>query len=225
MEPIKLNKRLELIASYVKKDNIVADIGTDHAFLPIYLAQNGIAKKIYASDINEKPLENAKKYIKKYKLEQSVQLFLSNGLKVIPNDYQTVVIAGMGGELIAEILNATEIKTGVQLILQPMTFIEYTREFLYKNNFKIIDENLVMDENKLYTVLNAVKCDIFEEYSLTDTLISKKLLDKKSELKNKYIKKLINKHKQIYNGLKKSANNDELKIENEIKILEILENL
>ena len=100
-----LSKRLEQVASMVTKGNIIADIGTDHGYVPIYLVEKGICPKAYAMDINQGPIESAIKNIENYGLSEKIQAIKSNGLeKLEPEKADTIIIAGMGGELIVNIL-------------------------------------------------------------------------------------------------------------------------
>ena len=152
-----LDNRLRLCASFVRNGARVADIGTDHAYLPVWLCKNGIAAQAIAADINPKPLEHGKNTIEKYNAAGQVTICLSNGLeKIIPNSVDDIVIAGMGGELIVNILqNAAWIKDEkYHFILQPMTKAETLREYLYSNGFVIKDEQAVMAEGKLYSVMS-----------------------------------------------------------------------
>jgi tRNA (adenine22-N1)-methyltransferase len=120
----KLTPRLALIASKVRKSTVVCDIGTDHAYLPVYFVNSGISLFAIAADIKVGPLQKAKQTIEKYNAADKVKTILSNGfLEIDKTSFQDAIIAGMGGELIAEIIeNAPFLKDGDRtLILQPMT--------------------------------------------------------------------------------------------------------
>lgn len=136
---------------------VVADIGTDHAYLPIYLAEQGKIKRAVASDINKGPLEKAKENIHNYGYDEIIDACLANGLAHI-NEYNPtdIAICGMGGELIAQILDASDYvkKEGVRLILQPMTSARELREYLSKGYFTIA-ENIVFEDGKLYQIICA----------------------------------------------------------------------
>ncbi len=153
-----LGERLTACADYVRRGNTVADIGTDHAKLPIWLVKNGIAPRAIASDINEGPIKSAISNINDYGLSNKIITFTGNGLQIItPDMAQDIVIAGMGGELIATILNdAPWVKNpDYRLILQPMTHPERLREWLFDNGFSILDEKTACEANKLYTIICA----------------------------------------------------------------------
>ena len=140
MSRIKLDQRLLSVASLVRKNKVVADVGTDHAYVVAYLIENGITERAIASDINKGPLENARQTLVDCGIEDKVSLILSDGLKNIPeNSCEDIVIAGMGGILISEILeNAPWIKNdNMHIIAQPMTHAEVLRKWLFENGFEI----------------------------------------------------------------------------------------
>lgn len=151
-----MNKRLLKCADFINTDGIVADIGTDHGYLSIYLVQNNKCSHAYACDVNEAPLASAKKNIFSYGLRDSITTILSDGLNDVPSENITdIVIAGMGGELICRILGECKWLTeNINIILQPMTKAEVLRSWLYKNGFEIKQEQAVHDDGFDYTVIN-----------------------------------------------------------------------
>ncbi len=149
---IKLDDRLAAIAALVRPDKRICDVGTDHALLPCYLCEHG-AEEVIASDINEHPLEAARANIERYGFTGRIALTRSDGLKDIP-PCGDVIIAGMGGELIAEILSGcTFITPDTRFILQPMTKEPVLRRYLYANGFEITLENGAFSAGKAYTVM------------------------------------------------------------------------
>lgn len=171
MKLIDLDNRLKTVSDYIHQDATVADIGTDHAFLAVYLIQNNKAKSVIAADIGELPLASAKRTIEHFGLQEKVTLRLSNGLEKFKSDeFDTLVIAGMGGELISSILmnSPFAFDSNKHFILQPMSRADYLREFLLKNNFQIIDETAVFANNKVYTVISAKKGQPNLEINLTN---------------------------------------------------------
>lgn len=153
----ELDNRLKTCADFVRKGTRVADIGTDHAYLPVWLCKNGITSTAIACDINPLPLESGIKTIEKYGVKNQVTAFLSNGLEnVNPDSVDDIVIAGMGGELIRDIINnAKWLKDErYHLILQPMTKAEILREYLYNNGFEISTETVTVADNKIYSVMS-----------------------------------------------------------------------
>lgn len=150
------DKRLLACAAFVSGGGTVCDVGTDHAYLPCYLVKNGICKRAVAADVNPSPLRAAKENILKAGLEDKIDTVLSDGLDGIsPDGVTDVIIAGMGGELIADILGrATSFYSGAQFILQPMTKPERLRCWLWDNGFEIVTET-ACKEDIYYTVMLA----------------------------------------------------------------------
>ncbi|MCF0150244.1 MAG: SAM-dependent methyltransferase [Firmicutes bacterium] len=155
---ILLSPRLELIAQLVK-GNIAADIGTDHGFVPIRLLLSGKCQQVILADINEGPLQKAKENLQAYSISPDMApLRLGSGLQVLsPYEADTVIIAGMGGELIAEILAEEPAKneTFARFILQPRTKEAVLRRWLLENGFYITDERLVEERDRICQVLVA----------------------------------------------------------------------
>ncbi len=153
---IKLSERLELIANLIDKDETMADIGTDHGFLPVALWERGICKKIILSDVNKGPLEKASENIKATNPGIEFDLRLGNGLETIElGEVSTLVIAGMGGVLITEILGADleKSKSFKKIILQPRNGQGKLRYWLLTNGFHIMKEDLVKEGLYLCEIL------------------------------------------------------------------------
>ncbi len=155
---INLDKRLSTVASMVRRGSRVADIGTDHAYLPVYLVQAGICSGGIAADIRSGPLDAARRTVTEAGLTDVIALRLGDGLApVAADEADDIVIAGMGGETIVEILSAADwVKdTRLQLVLQPMTRAEELRRWLLTSGFTITEERLVRDGHRLYPVMAA----------------------------------------------------------------------
>ena len=205
MKYLKLTDRLLKIASLVDKDKKVADIGTDHGYIPVYLLNKNIINYAILGDINKGPLENARKEVVKNNLLDKVDLRLGSGIEVLkPNEVEQIIIAGMGGILINEILMANEevAKTTEKLILQPMQAPEELRRFLYQNGYKIIDEHLVREDHRIYEIIvcryeNLPPQEIDPIYYE----VGKKLIDKKDPLLKDFIQNKIRINKNILNKL------------------------
>ena len=154
----KPDKRLLTCVKLCKGD-FVADIGTDHGYLPCFMVENGLCRKAFACDIAEKPLESAQKHIKEQGLEDKIQTILANGLENVPLDEITdIVIAGMGGEMIVSILeNCDKIREKkVNLVLQPMTKWDILRRWLYENGFQVTRELACTEGKFVYSVMQCV---------------------------------------------------------------------
>ncbi len=176
-----LSPRLNVIANKVLNNACVVDIGTDHAYIPIYLVKKGISSFAIASDVRKGPISKALNNVRKYGLDDKISVRLGNGLKSVAiGEVDTIIVAGMGGMLICDILSESIelLKTIKRIILQPMTGIEDVRGWLSKNDFKIIDEELVKDAGTIYTVIVAergtdiIKDDIY--YYIGERLIEKR---------------------------------------------------
>lgn len=158
LKTINLDSRLSLVASLVRNGSRIADIGTDHAYIPVYLLQSGVSPSAVAADLRKMPLENAKKTIETYSFSNSITTALSNGLDSIDKDCcDDIIIAGMGGLLIKEILSRTEwvYNKKYRLVLQPMSHQEDVRRFLFEHGFKIVREKCCLDGKHCYCVIAA----------------------------------------------------------------------
>ena len=177
---LRLSERLKLVASFVPEGSRVADIGTDHGYVPIYLAETGKIKSALAMDVRKGPLARADEHIEEYRRDAgdaaiSLETRLSNGLeKLHAGEADTVIIAGMGGELEISIL-----ENGKQLWGSIPHWIFY----LKKNGFFIEDEAMILDEGKFYTVIKAgfgsegkdtVSCETVPEYRFGAVLIRRR---------------------------------------------------
>lgn len=200
---MKLTPRLLTIANFVQKGGVVADIGTDHGYIPVYLIENQIARKVIAADINKGPLFSAKKTIKANGLEDFIETRLGNGLEPLSvGEVDTVIIAGMGGLLIRDILmNHPEVVKSVkQFILQPMVAQDELRKWLIKHNFKIVNEQLVKEEHRIYEVMvvehgtQTVEDEIYFE-------IGYKLIESRDPLLREFVHKHIKKQQMILTNL------------------------
>ena len=184
-----MTSRLLSVASFAQPGCTVADIGTDHAYIPVWLMVNGIAKSAVAMDINQGPIMRAEENIRKFHLEDKITTRLSNGLEKLENgEADTVVIAGMGGMLINEILDAGKhVYSSVKrFILQPMTAIEETRKYLAENGFLIENEKLAQEENKIYCVLSVVRGQMQIEAEI-GYYVGSKLIENKDTLLPAYL--------------------------------------
>ena len=155
---ILLPPRLQKIADLVPACRMVADIGTDHAYIPLYLVKEGRAEGAIASDIKKGPVMRAKENIKKYGMEKTVEARLGAGLEtVLPGEASVIIVAGMGGILISDILanSPQTVEKAERLVLQPMTAVVEMRDFLCKNGFGIESEHVVAEEDKLYNIIVA----------------------------------------------------------------------
>ncbi|GFN34685.1 tRNA (adenine(22)-N(1))-methyltransferase [Tepidimicrobium xylanilyticum] len=190
---MRLSSRLQAIADLIPPNTIVADIGTDHGYIPIYLIKNKIAKKVIATDLSKNSLAKTIQLVKEENLENHIDIRLGNGLEVLkPFEVDTVVISGMGGLLIRDILDKDRNKRDsiTHFILQPNVASRELREYLYINSFEIIDEKLVKEDDKFYEIIYAKKGkSIVEDYIHYE--IGEKLILKKDPLLKDFVEEKI----------------------------------
>jgi tRNA (adenine22-N1)-methyltransferase len=203
---IIIDNRMECIADCVRQGAVVADIGTDHGKLPIYLIQTQRATKAVAADINEMPLQKARDNIDKYGLSEYINTYLTDGLKGIEKFSPTdVVIAGMGGELIEQILREQTIeKVGKKYILQPMTKEESLREYLCENGYTIVDE-FIVKENKVYQIICAEYTGNKTEMTAAEYLLGRINIQKKETYFFELLEKVIKRTETKLSGRKKAG--------------------
>ena len=155
---MELSVRLKTIADMVTTGNRVADVGCDHGFVSIYLYEKGIAPRVYAMDLREGPLQRAREHIAEKGYEAYIETRLSDGVEALgEGEAEALVCAGMGGRLIAAILNEgmEKVRGMKELILGPQSELAFLREYLRKNHFQIIQEEMVKEEGKYYPVIKA----------------------------------------------------------------------
>lgn len=182
MREVKKSKRLLQIAQLIRPGASVADVGTDHAYLPIYLVKNGISKEVIAADIVDGPLKMAEINIGKYGFENSIKIIKSDGLKNLPRDeVQDIVIAGMGGELIFDILKkGAWTDRDKSFILQPMTMEAYLRKMLWGEGYEIEGEYPVEEGRHIYTIMKVRYTGLIrdeDDYRCAVGMIEKKMGD------------------------------------------------
>ncbi len=166
---IKLTNRLEACASLVRNGARLADIGCDHGYIPVFLVSKGIIPSAVAADINEGPLSSCMSLVRMSGLENSIKCVLSDGLDSIAEDeIDDILIAGMGGELIADLLSRCPYVKNKHLILNPMTHPELTRKWLYENGFEIDRDFIVADSKHHYSVFDAYYTGINKEKTEAD---------------------------------------------------------
>lgn len=214
-----LAKRLAAIASYVPAGSVAADIGTDHAYLPVFLVEEGICARVVATDLKQGPFESAQRKIGESKLSDKIDLRLGNGLEVLePGEIDVLVLAGMGGNTIREILAAAPdiTKTVSRLILQPMADPGDLRAWLAANGWKINDERLVEDGGKIYVIIVAGPGheDASDPFLLE---LGPRLLEKKDPLLGRYAEKIADQYEQALAGLESAKSDTARKKAMEIK--------
>ena len=215
---ISLSDRLEKIGNEVNKGETMVDLGTDHGFLPVALWERGISPKVIMADVSEGSLNKAKENCRLSHPDVEFDFRLGDGLKVIENgEVDAVVIAGMGGILMTEILEADLEKSWSfkKLILQPRNNVGFLRHWLYNNCYKITNEQLVREGKYICEIITAVPIETGVPKMMTSDRIEfevpLKLLDFKNELTEEYIERKLNKEKSILQGIEK-GNNPEFEV-------------
>lgn len=214
MKKPTLSPRLKLIADLVENSEMFADIGTDHAYLPVYLCLENRCKSAIASDIRPGPLNRAESTIIKYQLGDRIRTRLGAGLETINfNDrVDTAVIAGMGGIMISEIL---EKSIGLvirmeHIILQPMTMVPELREYIYNKNLGLVREYIAIEQDKIYNIISIkINQNMMHDKNVHQTpcelYIGKDLIDARPENYDIYIDNQIRKLEKLIIALKDSS--------------------
>ena len=182
-----LDNRLKKIAELVSGEGIACDVGTDHAYLAAELINSGKCSRVIASDVKEGPLDSARSTVEKYGIQDKVELVLSDGLENVDLTGVTdIVIAGMGGETIAEIIgnSSADKPENVRFILQPMTKVELLRKKLYEYQYEITGEYAVEDKDKIYVIITAERSADWKQLTESDALYG--FFDDDDEVGKKY---------------------------------------
>lgn len=223
---MEISLRLKTIASMVDKCECVADIGTDHGYIPMYLIKNNVCDRAIASDINKGPVEKARFNIRIEGLEDKIDCRLGGGLSTLKKgEAQGIVIAGMGGNLIRDIIEEklNIFKEAEFIILQPVQNPEVLREYIYTKGYKIIDEELCIDEDKFYEIIK-IKYD--KNIKNVDSIfyeVGEKLLEKKHPLIKDFIEYKLQRYIKIVENIKDNtelAEKRKIEVKNKIKRLE-----
>ncbi len=208
-----LGNRLEACADFVNGKK-ACDVGTDHGYLAAELLISGKCDYVIAADINEKPLESARSTLHGAGLSECSQTVLSDGVKNICLDGVTdIIIAGMGGELIGEILSQKPLN-GINLVLQPMTKAPYLRRFLAENGFLLKNETAAEENGRLYTIMNAEFDGTKREITEAEAMVGR--LSKKDGTALRLISAIEKKLLREAEALEKSGNSDAAEQKREI---------
>ena len=220
---MKLSRRLETIASFVPEGSAVADIGTDHGYIPIHLVQEGKAKHAIAMDVRKGPLLRAQAHIHEAGLEAHVEVRLSDGLlKLEQNEADCVVIAGMGGELIIHILEEGRgLWEGIpHWVLSPHSELDKVRRFLEEQEFFTWRETMIKEEGKFYTVMGINRTNKAGEKDNREISYryGRSLIESKDPVLKEYLKKEEEQLEQIMRGLSESQTEAAVRRIEELKL-------
>ncbi len=208
---IKLDARLNAVASLVRVGARVADIGTDHAYLLTYLIERGISPQGIAADLRKGPLENARQTVIDACLTDKVELILSDGLENIKeNSCDDIVLAGMGGNLIAEILSKAQwIKNeNINIVAQPMTHAEVLRQFFLDNGFEIVKEKTATDGRRFYCTMSARFTGEIKKRDIS-YIYTGQLFENNDKITYKYLEKVLTTLEKKHSALMNAGKPDE----------------
>ena len=195
---MQLSQRFSSVASMVTAGNCLADVGTDHGYVPIYLYERNVIPRAIAMDVNKGPLERAALHIAESGMKEAIETRLSDGLTALkPGEAASVVIAGMGGPLIIRILSAhPEITESLkELILQPQSEISEVRIWLYEQGYEIVEEHMVFEDGKYYPMFKAVKNPEAEKLTDLEYKYGKiSVLGEPEVLRAYLVREIANKH-------------------------------
>lgn len=186
-----LSKRLLTALDYIEKGDVCADIGTDHAYLPIRLVLSGISETAYACDVNEGPCARARENCAVYGVTDRVRISRRDGIEGLEDEgIDKFIIFGMGGELIASILDRSTVRDGTRFILNPMTKQERLRGYLSQNGYEILDETVIFSDSKYYQIIYAEKNGVCDTLSLSEQKYGKINISKRTPLFLEYVGKV-----------------------------------
>lgn len=188
---MQLSKRLNAVVKLAGKCRCVADIGTDHGYIPIYMIQQNLAQNAVAMDVNKGPLERANQNIKSYRMEKCITTRLSDGVAELKEEEaDCVIIAGMGGLLTIRILEAGRevLQTVDTLVLQPQSEIGQVRIWLAEHGYRITDEDMVLDDGKYYPMMRAEHGEQ-EAWTEQEYVFGKYLIQKQNLVLKEFLQK------------------------------------
>ncbi|MCI9380996.1 MAG: SAM-dependent methyltransferase [Dorea sp.] len=203
---MELSKRLYAVAGLVTEGASVADVGTDHGYIPIYLIEQQIAVKAIALDVNGGPLERARMHIVGHGLKEKIETRMSDGLSALkPGEVDTMIAAGMGGGLIIRILEEGKeiVDTLKACVLQPQSEVWRVRKYLLDHHMDIIEEDMVEEEGKFYPMMRAVRAVRGEPPQYTDWeyIFGKCLLEKRHPVLERFLHRELEIREGIFRQL------------------------
>jgi tRNA (adenine22-N1)-methyltransferase len=207
---MNISNRLQIIAELIDSTDKVADIGTDHGKVPVYLVQHKAPEKIYGSDLNEGPLNSAKEFITAHQMTDQIELRLGSGLQPYsPGEINCAIIAGMGGTLIREILEQGKDHLAFleKLILQPQQGSYQLRQWLVEHQFRIEDEILIQENGIFYEIIYAVP-GTTKNYTDLELELGFHLLKKGDETSIAYLNEQIANYERIVENILNNGSNE-----------------
>lgn len=207
VKQLELTPRLHAVADLVPDGAALADIGTDHAYLPVWLLMEGKIRRAIAADLRPGPLDRAKLTAKEYDCQENIIFRLCDGLSdIAPDEVDTIAIAGMGGETIAAILQAAPWTQNEKytLILQPMSAQNDLRAWLWRSGYHIKQEQITCEADKLYNILfvsygNSSPMSVGEEWA------GRQWPEMEQELRSEYLGRLLDKTSRAIEGISRGT--------------------
>jgi len=202
---MELSKRLQAVADLVSDGLVVADVGTDHGYIPIYMLEIGKCSKALAMDVNHGPLLRAKEHIAEHGLEEMIETRLSDGVKELQvGECDAVVIAGMGGALTIKILEEGKevFKNLTEFVLQPQSELYKVREYLFEQGYCVVTEEMVQEDGKFYPMMKVINRQS-DTYNAIEFRYGKLLLAQKHPVLRAYLEKEKNTKESILQNLQK----------------------
>ncbi len=202
---MELSRRLQAVADLLGDDmQVVADVGTDHGYIPIYLVQNQKCKKAFAMDVNRGPLERATAHIHAYHLEEQIETRLSDGVAALSvGECDAAIVAGMGGALTIKILTEGEdvFRSLKTFVLQPQSEVYKVREFLLDHGYRVVAEDMVLEDGKFYPMMRVeVGADTYDQ--AIEFHYGRLLLAEKHPVLRKFLEKELQVKTEIFEHLK-----------------------
>lgn len=219
---MQISKRLQAVSDMVASGSCLADVGTDHGYIPIYLVEEKRIPSAIAMDINRGPLSRARENIERNGLSDQIETRLSDGLDaLLPGEADTIVIAGMGGPLAVEILKRGRavLESCRDLILQPQSEIWIVRRYLDENGWRIRRENMILEEGKYYPMLLASRGNS-EALDIVKLFYGPRLLEKRHPVLLDYLKKEREKLREVREKLSVSGSEKAAERKREIQKLQ-----
>lgn len=201
---MQLSLRLKAIAEEIPVSRCVADIGTDHGYIPVFLVQQGVTQRAVAADISRGSLRKAESLVRQHRLESVIEIRLGGGLTVLsPREADTILLAGMGGLLIRDILaERPDVARSSRLVLQPMAAQDVLRKWLSEHEYRIEHENLVREAHRFYEIMTVtsgcdpVQCPVY--YT-----VGKRLIEQRHPLLEAFVLHKIQALEEILKQLEK----------------------
>lgn len=204
---MELSKRLQAVADLVSDGLVVADVGTDHGYIPIYLLEAGKGLKAFAMDVNKGPLLRAKEHIEEHGLGGRIETRLSDGVKHLQvGECDAVVIAGMGGALTVKILDEGKevFKNLTEFVLQPQSELHKVREYLHEQGYCIVAEDMAWEDGKFYPMMKVINGEP-ATYNAIEFRYGKLLLAERHPVLKMFLEKEKNTKKMILQNLQKES--------------------